>query len=101
MAAVAAFLPRLCAKNCLNIISIAADDIEERRFAGCLEVSHSCLNHMSCTIEFVPVAEIRPPLIRLNDSIMWVEIASWLLRRSDKCNYFIEQCLKRWIRMCC
>src|SRR2546425_11981834 len=59
MAAVAAFLSSFSPKDRIHRVAITADDIQQFRFAGCLEVRHSCLDHMPCTVEFVPMPEIR------------------------------------------
>ncbi len=72
-----------CAKDRLDIVGIAADNIKERGFAGGLEVSHTCLNQMACTVEFMSVPKIRPALAWLDNSIVRIEIAIWLLGRSS------------------
>src|SRR5712691_5004932 len=69
--------------------------IQQFRFAGCLEVRHSCLDHMPCTVEFVPMPEIRPSLVRLDNGIVRIEVAIRLLCRSDQRNHLIEKAIKR------
>src|SRR2546429_9051238 len=83
MPAVAAFLSSFSPKDRINRVGITADDIQQFRFAGCLEVRHSCLDHMPCTVEFVPMPEIRPSLVRLDNGIVRIEVAIRLLCRSE------------------
>ncbi len=83
MTTIPAFFAWRCAKDRLDIVGIAADNIKERGFAGGLEVSHTCLNQMACTVEFMSVPKIRPALAWLDNSIVRIEIAIWLLGRSS------------------
>src|SRR5438105_4889757 len=95
MPAVAAFLSSFSPKDRINRVGITADDIQQFRFAGCLEVRHSCLDHMPCTVEFVPMPEIRPSLVWLDNGIVRIEVAIRLLCRSDQRNHLIEKAIKR------
>lgn len=95
MPAVAAFLSSFSPKDRINRVGITADDIQQFRFAGCLEVRHSCLDHMPCTVEFVPMPEIRPSLVRLDNGIVRIEVTIRLLCRGDQRNHLIEKAIKR------
>src|SRR5690242_5996146 len=55
MPAVATFLSRLSTKDRINIVNIAAGNIQKSSLAGCLKVSHARFDHMPQAVEFVPM----------------------------------------------
>src|SRR5579864_6468218 len=100
MTAVPAFLSLFSAKYHIYIISITTGHIKKRSFASRLEMSHTGLDYMTCAVEFMSMPEIGPPLIRLDNGIVWVKVTVWLLCRSNKRDHIIKQCIKGWVRMC-
>ena len=101
MSAIPALLARLTAKDRINVIGIASDDIKQGGFASGLEVSYACFDHMTCTVEFMSMSKIGPSLVWLDDSIVWVEVAIWLLCGGDTCDHCVKQGIEAWIWVCC
>src|SRR5215467_5688770 len=99
MAGVATFLSLLRAKDGVDVIHVTTYSIQQNPLAGCLEMSHSCLNEMTSTIQLMHVAQIRPALLRLDNGEIRIEIAIGLLGIHDEADGLIEQGIKCRIRM--
>ena len=99
MPRVTAFLTRRAAEDSIDVICIATQCIQQNAFTRGLEMRHRCFYEVTGTIQLVPVTQIRPALLRLNNGEIAIEIAIGLLGRDNKTDNFVNLYLQRRVGM--
>src|SRR2546430_181628 len=99
MPGVTAFLAWRGAKDCIDVVRIATQRIQQHALASGLEMRHRSFDEVTGTIQLMPVTQIRPALLRLNNGEIGIEIAIGLLGGDNKTDNFVNLCLQRRIWM--
>ena len=85
MAAIAPLLAGTRPEHGVDMVGIAAHDVEQLALAGGMEVGDRRLDQMSGAIELVAVAQVRPALARLHADEPGIEVAVRLLKLLRTC----------------
>ena len=95
MPGVTAFLAWRGAKDGIDVVRIATQRIQQNAFTRGLKMRHRCFYEVTGTIQLVPVTQVRPALLRLNNGEIAIEIAIGLLSRDNKIDNFVNLYLQR------
>src|SRR5690348_17238350 len=87
---VTAFLTGLGAEDGVDVVRIATHGIQQSTFARGLEMSHCCFNEMTGTIQLMPITQVRPALLWLNNGEISIEIPIGLLGSYNKTDDFVN-----------
>ena len=90
VAGVAAHLAALAAERLRDQVRVAAHRVEEEALARRLEVRDGGLHEVARAVELVPVVEVRPALLRLDEREVRVEVAVGPLRGDDEAREGVE-----------
>ena len=83
----------------VDMIRHAAHDLQKPCLAGALRVGNCRLDHMSRTVQFMRLVKIRPPLIRLLDGKIGIQIPVLMLCAADQLYDLIAALLQLRIRI--
>src|SRR6266576_7211134 len=92
---VTAFLARFSAKDGIDVVRITTQRIQQHALASGLEMRHRSFDEVTGTIQLMPVTQVRPALLRLDNGEIGIEIAIRLLGGDNKTNNFVNLCLQR------
>ena len=87
---VAALLPAPAAERLRDEARVAAHRVEKEALARRLEVRDGGLHEVARAVELVPVVEVRPALLRLDEGEVRVEVAVGPLRGDDEAREGVE-----------
>src|SRR5436305_8078853 len=99
MPRVTAFLARRGAEDGIDVVRIATQRIQQHALAGGLEMRHRCFDEVTGTIQLMPVTQVRPALLWLDNGEIGIEITIGLLGGDNKTNNFVNLCPQRRISM--
>src|SRR5260370_36803290 len=99
MSGVTAFLARFSAEDGIDVVRIATQRIQQNALAGGREMRHRCFDEVTGTIQLMPVTQVRPALLRLDNGEIGIEIAIGLLGGDNKADNFVNLCLQRRVWM--